>query len=365
MKRYSNLENTYSSTQSNDLPSYLHLMDGDWCQNMNDTVQKNMRPGIDVCASTCANNNCNYNPSGNNLEYLHQDTDTELLYNSPACTAAHKPSVPYCTMPLPQGTFFQENNPDDMYGCQSTEIGDESAISSNDDEHRVKKYCYYNENCKGYYSNGSDWYIATDKYPIVCDKSQNSGAGYPIFNRKLKYPPSNGVPDKYDHLRYNKNPVCVSPYSSSSDNETYVKNLCEINPDCKGYYSNDYNSWFIATDTDPRECKDRTLNDKWATFHSKESNYKASQFNLGYYGCQLKMSNTCNGTDTDNCKSYVEPLCDIDPNCIGYFSDDMGNYAATQNLTTRDDNTCQTYLYKPPNINDGSNMGFNVFNRKR
>ena len=61
MKRYSNLENTYSSTQSNDLPSYLHLMDGDWCQNMNDTVQKNMRPGIDVCASTCANNNCNYN----------------------------------------------------------------------------------------------------------------------------------------------------------------------------------------------------------------------------------------------------------------------------------------------------------------
>jgi|688.fasta_scaffold25440_6 hypothetical protein len=172
-------------------------------------------------------------------------------------------------------------------------------------------------------------------------------------------------PIEYDHLRYNKNPVCVSPYSSSSDNETYVKNLCEINPDCKGYYSNEYNSWFIATDTDPRECKDRTLNDKWATFHSKESNYKASQFNLGYYGCQLKMSNTCNGTDTDNCKSYVEPLCNIDPNCIGYFTDDMGNYAATQNLTTRDDNTCQTYLYKPPDRNDGSNMGFNIFNRKR
>ena len=356
MKRYSNLENTYSSTQSNELPSYLNFMG--WCQNMNDSVQKNMRPGIDVCASTCNKNDCNYNPSGNNLEYLHQDTAQELRYDNSSC-AWHN-SVPYCTMPIPTGTFFQENNPDDTYGCQSTEMGDESAISSNFDEHRVKKYCYYNENCKGYYSNGSNWYIATDKYPSICDKSQNSGTGYPIFNRKLKYPPSNGVPDKYDHILYNKNQVCVSPYSSSSGNLSYVKNLCEINPDCKGYYQNLYNSWYIATDTDPSECKDGTLDPKWNTFYSKP-NYNRAQSVLGY-GCQLKMSNTCNGTDTDNCKSYVEPLCNIDPNCDGYFSDDMGNYAATQNLT---DNTCQTYLYKPPNRNDGSNMGFNIYNRKR
>jgi hypothetical protein len=171
------------------------------------------------------------------------------------------------------------------------------------------------------------------------------------------YPPPQH--HEYDHLPSDKQQVCVSPYSSSSDNRSYVTNLCNINKDCKGYYAggND-DEWYIATDTDPLQCNDRHINPEYRLFHSKESNYGISQFVLGYYGCQLKMSNICEGTSNVDCKSYVEPLCNLDPNCTGYYSDAKGTYVAT-NTDPNNDNHCDTYLYKPP-----SDI-FNTFSRKK
>jgi len=164
--------------------------------------------------------------------------------------------------------------------------------------------------------------------------------------------------DPYDRLPSNKRQVCVSPYSSSSDNLSYVTNLCNINKDCKGYYAGANDEWYIATDTDPLECNDRHINPAYTRFHSKESNYDITQLGLGYYGCQLKMSNICE--ESNDCQDYVEPLCNLDPKCTGYYTDAAGNYAATNRYPNDNDNDCQTYLYKSPQSD-----GFNTFSRKK
>jgi len=124
--------------------------------------------------------------------------------------------------------------------------------------------------------------------------------------------------------------VCSAPYSSSFKKSKYVKNLCNLDPDCKGYYGDTDSGWFVATYKDPSECTE----DKGGTTFTKY--FKKPDYNdvgntSGQYGCQLKMSNTCDNTVCAD-GNYVENLCNLDPDCVGYYtSADKKIIVATNN----------------------------------
>jgi hypothetical protein len=110
--------------------------------------------------------------------------------------------------------------------------------------------------------------------------------------------------------------VCAAPYSSSNKNVKYVKKLCDLDPDCKGYY--DGGTWFVATDRDPIDC-DRDKDGSGYNNYFKKPEYNRSDNQSGKYGCQLKTSNTCDNKVCADGK-YVEKLCNLDPNCVGYYT---------------------------------------------
>jgi hypothetical protein len=97
--------------------------------------------------------------------------------------------IPYCAIPIPLDTFKPETTSllNGKWGCQSTEPGNQTVSSLSHDEDRVKSYCYYNDNCVGYYSDyGKDTFIATDAVPSSCADTDFNKSAYPYFNRKLK-----------------------------------------------------------------------------------------------------------------------------------------------------------------------------------
>jgi hypothetical protein len=128
--------------------------------------------------------------------------------------------------------------------------------------------------------------------------------------------------------------VCAAPYSSSDKNYKYVANLCDLDPDCKGYYGDEHDehtTWYVATDTDPSDCdRDKSSSTTYNKYF-KKPDYNEDNNESGQYGCQLKTNNTCeNKVCADG--NYVEKLCNLDPDCVGYYtSDDKIINVATNN----------------------------------
>ena len=180
---YSNLNNTYltQTPTPRTIPTGLFL---GWCQGMDNNNQKEMRPGLDTCYATCRSQNCNYDPSDNNL--------TPIFWKSADIlgTCLNNEAIPYCAIPISADAFGgkeQTNLPNGQWGCQSTELGNKTVWSSDNDEDRVKSYCYYNDNCVGYYINPEyTWFIATDTDPQTCTEMDPNKIGYPTFVKKLK-----------------------------------------------------------------------------------------------------------------------------------------------------------------------------------
>jgi hypothetical protein len=150
-----------------------------------------------------------------------------------------------------------------------------------------------------------------------------------------------------------KTRVCAAPYSSLSDKRDYVKNLCDLNPDCKGYYGNETDDWFVATDTDPSDCN-RDKDGSGYKNYFKKPDYNRSNNESGQYGCQLKTSNTCDNKVCADGK-YVENLCNLDPYCVGYYT----NTDKTIFVATDYDNTVSNDIFCDDEFKD-----LNLFNRK-
>jgi hypothetical protein len=144
-------------------------------------------------------------------------------------------------------------------------------------------------------------------------------------------------------------------YLDTQDTD-YVKNLCELDPECTGYYSNG-NGWHIATYKDPSEC-DSVADSTGFTRYFKKPEYNIANNEQGKYGCQLKMSNVC---ENKLCPvgNYVEKLCDLDTKCIGYYTNsDKSKMIATEKDVNTDTSSCDNNLL----YNKVSDL--NIFNRK-
>jgi hypothetical protein len=132
--------------------------------------------------------------------------------------------------------------------------------------------------------------------------------------------------------------VCAAPYSSSDKKFKYVRNLCDLDPDCKGIYGGEANNWYVATDTDPNKCVTGKGGSNY-TKYFKKPDYNQDNNQSGEYGCQLKTSNIC---DNKVCAdgNYVEKLCNLDPNCVGYYTSDDKKIIVATNNTDINNNNC-------------------------
>jgi hypothetical protein len=157
---------------------------------VSDDNQKAMRPGLDICLATCKDKVCNYYYNNGLVPIFKQSW--EQHYFNPCL---NYDLIPICGIPIPETAFTAETTTDGKSGCVSTEKGNawifpEAANNDNrNDEDRVKGYCYYNSNCKGYYAtDAGDWskFIATDTDPKDC--TEKDGTGYTKFIRKNSGP---------------------------------------------------------------------------------------------------------------------------------------------------------------------------------
>jgi hypothetical protein len=167
-----------------------------WCQDKPtaDSIN-NMRAGIDTCWSTCANKRCDdtaYIKSGALSPIF--DGDKSNAADGPVCPWVGG-NAKYCARAIDPKAFTKIPNtqPDGLYGCISPEPGTDFAWASWSDQDKVKNYCYYNDNCVGYYDNGGGWYVATNTDPLSCTKlpPNTSDNKYQNFYRKNGKPDSN------------------------------------------------------------------------------------------------------------------------------------------------------------------------------
>ena len=116
--------------------------------------------------------------------------------------------------------------------------------------------------------------------------------------------------------------------TSSSANEGYVKNTCDADPKCVGYYVGSA-GWNIATQTLPSECTDNSGADGYSVFKSKSSNYTSAVNPKNKFGCIY----TPGLTTSDANEDYVKKTCDVDPKCAGYYKGSNW-FVASQTLPT-------------------------------
>jgi hypothetical protein len=117
--------------------------------------------------------------------------------------------------------------------------------------------------------------------------------------------------------------------TTSSANEAYVKNTCDVDPKCVGYYVGSA-GWNIATQTLPSECTDNSGTDGYSVFKSKSSNYTSAVNPKNKFGCIYNPGLTTSDANED----YVKKTCDVDPKCVGYYKGSTGWCVATQTLPT-------------------------------
>ena len=164
-----------------------------WCEGGNSSI---MKPGLDVCKSTCADWSGSKNCLGNNLDTVSYDNEyLPKTCRNPVATSA---TINYCGVPLPSDAFKASvHNTNGGWGCENIEPFNNvlgvaqpyiNQKNSWGDEEPVKTYCYYNDNCKGYYANddgaGNRWYIASYDLPGDCPKAFIQGPNYSNFVEK-------------------------------------------------------------------------------------------------------------------------------------------------------------------------------------
>ena len=125
---------------------------------------------------------------------------------------------------------------------------------------------------------------------------------------------------------------CLLPYKAINKDETMVKNTCDLDPTCIGYYTSD--SYNIATSVKPAECNEFIVDDqgfpylfktKIATAPGYTPGENTGRNNPNEYGCPLAL-------DTLSYQESAKTLCDICPECVGYYTSDDRWQAATNSL---------------------------------
>jgi hypothetical protein len=163
----------------------------------------------------------------------------------------------------------------------------------------------------------------TSKHPPVCLPSQSCdntsictcNTGY-ICDGTCKAPLNPTYTDIYNSgNKYG----CLLPYKSISRDENIVKNTCDLDPTCIGYYHSVSNN--IATDVKPADCESYItvesdpflFKTKIATGSGYTSGENTYRSNPNEYGCGLAL-------DSLSSQGGSIRLCDLDPECVGYYS---------------------------------------------
>ena len=125
---------------------------------------------------------------------------------------------------------------------------------------------------------------------------------------------------------------------SNDITEDVIRKLCDADPLCKGYYSD--NDTFIMSSIIPsitnKECNVYGY-PNFENFKLKSDNYNtSSNTNPDKYTCVNKSNKTlnfpgsCRGLD---CEDKIRLLCDNSKNCVGYYKNNKSDtfIAATKN----------------------------------
>jgi hypothetical protein len=144
--------------------------------------------------------------------------------------------------------------------------------------------------------------------------------------------------------------------TTSDSNEEAIKRTCDMDPKCVGYYSNSaQNGWKIATQTLPSDCKDfsMTPNGGYDSWRSKSTNYSSVPNTTS--GTKAGCIYTPSLTTSDSNEEAIKRTCDMDPKCVGYYSNSAQNgwKIATQTLPS----DCKDFSMTP-------NGGYNNFMKK-
>ena len=137
-------------------------------------------------------------------------------------------------------------NTETKLGCPYT-LG---LTTSDANEDAVRKTCDVDPECVGYYKGSAGWNLATRTLPNECSDFSKNPSGYNIFKSKSSKYSSTPNP-----IAETKAGCIYSPGLTTSDaNEEYVKNTCDLDPKCVGYYKGS-TGWSVATQTHPKDCK--------------------------------------------------------------------------------------------------------------
>jgi hypothetical protein len=137
-------------------------------------------------------------------------------------------------------------NTETKLGCPYT-LG---LTTSDANEEAVRKTCDVDPECVGYYKGSAGWNLATRTLPNECSDFSKNPSGYNIFKSK-----SSNYSNTPNPIAETKAGCIYSPGLTTSDaNEEYVKNTCDLDPKCVGYYKGS-TGWSVATQTLPKNCK--------------------------------------------------------------------------------------------------------------
>jgi hypothetical protein len=140
--------------------------------------------------------------------------------------------------------------------------------TSNGNENSVKAACDLDPSCVGYYTNSAhSWSIATKTDPSKCNDWKGNAGDYPVYKSK-----ASGYQNSVNNNR-DKKFGCPYPLglSTSDSNEDAVKETCDLDPSCAGYYTNSAHSWSMATKTDPSKCDEKVNGDTGYTIFYKKN----------------------------------------------------------------------------------------------
>ena len=252
-------------------------------------------------------------------------------------------------------TYISQDNTSESARCPYPR-----KISTSDYEDVVKTTCELDPSCVGYYTNAQEqsWAIATKTDPSVCKDWTYSG--YPIYKSKSSGYAINSNP--------NTDNICGCPYplglSSSDSNENAVKQTCDLDPSCAGYYGSANKDLFIATKTDPSKCEDK--NDRptnMITFYKKipppPPPKVGTYTEIGNYA-PSKNSYSCfhsGAIEGGQKEDEQRVLCDNDDECKGYYFKDPGSavytaYDTPENCVDKKTDYAKDYIIFKPKDKD-------------
>jgi hypothetical protein len=179
-----------------------------FCQGLPQDQVAYFYKGIDTCWGTCDHHRCD--------DYTNQPVGFKNVWNdysdplsNASCSVAGW--APICARALPDGIFGtpQPNlRTDKKYGCQSSRKspygpspdGDDplvKACSSSHHEEKVANWCYYDDQCKGYYGDTTgSWFVSSDAEPNDTDCPPDPVTdGQQTKNRWINFTPKLALAD--------------------------------------------------------------------------------------------------------------------------------------------------------------------------